>query len=309
MRRLLVLLVTVAAVVAAVLISLGALPSGDRIQGVRVPAGAPLPLALDPDADDPPPLDLEAPPVALAPPGGAIIQGALVRLVKPKVDLTEPRRVGIQIGHYQTAAIPKEYGTRLPEQTGASFAGYDEVNINEDIAERIGKLLTAQGVKVDLIATTVPAGYIADVFIALHCDSDGVGEISGFKMAHGTRRGPYEEKLLQAVRSTYAAGTGLDYDAGHITRNMLQYYAQNWSRYQHATSAFTPSVILEMGFISNRSDRALLVDQPDRVATAIAKGILNFLDTTPRSKIFAEDLLIPQAPIRQGQAATPSPSR
>ena len=296
------------AVVAAVAVSFGALPFGDRIQGERVPAGAPLPLAVEPDPDEPPPLDLEAPPVALAPPGGAIIQGGLVRLVKPKVDLAE-RRVGIQIGHYQTTDIPKEYGTRLPEQTGASFAGYNEVDINEDIAERIGKLLTAQGVKVDILPTTVPAGYIADVFIALHCDSDGVGDISGFKMAHGTRRGPYEEKLLQAVKTAYAAETGLDYDAEHITRAMLQYYAQNWSRYQHATSAFTPSVILEMGFISNRSDRNLLVGHPDRVAIAIANGILSFLDTTPRSKIFGEDLLIPQAPIRQGQAATPSPAR
>ncbi|MDQ2950926.1 MAG: hypothetical protein M3R54_01540, partial [Chloroflexota bacterium] len=202
MRRLLVLFVAGAAVISAVAVSIGALPFGDRIQGERVPAGAPLPLAVESDPDDPPPLDLEAPSVALAPPGGAIIQGGVVRLVKPKVDLAEPRRVGIQVGHYQTADIPKEYGTRLPEQTGASFAGYDEVDVNQEIAGRIGKLLTAQGVKVDILPTTVPLGYVADVFIALHCDSDGVGDISGFKMAHGSRRGPYEEKLLSTVKET-----------------------------------------------------------------------------------------------------------
>lgn len=309
MRRLLVLFVAGTAVVAAVAVSIGALPFGDQgSSGVRVPAGGPLPLAVEPDPDERPEMDLTAPPVALAPPGGAIVQGGLVRLLKPKVDLTEPRRVGIQIGHYQTTDIPKEYGTRLPDQTGASFAGHDEVDVNQDIAERIGKLLTAQGVKVDILPTTVPPGYVADVFIALHCDSDGVGDISGFKMAHNSRRGPYEEKLLQTIKTRYAAETGLDYDSDHISRAMVQYYAANWSRYQHATSAFTPSVILEMGFISNRADRNLLVNQPDRIATAIANGILNFLDTTPRSKIFGEDLLIPQTPIRQGQAATPSPS-
>jgi hypothetical protein len=90
---------------------------------------------------------------------------------------------------------------------------------------------------------------------------------------------------------------------------MSAYYAANWSRYQHATSPFTPSVILEMAFISNRGDLSLLVDHTDRVAIAIANGILKFLDETPRSKIFGEDLLIPQAPIRQGQAASPSPGR
>ncbi len=311
MRRLLVLFVAAAAVAAAVAISVGVLPFGTdpRTAGQRVPAGGPLPLAVEPDPDEPPEMDLTTPPMALAPPGGAIVQGGLVRLLKPKVDLNEPRRVGIQVGHYQTRDVPQEYGTRLPDQTGASFAGYDEVDVNLDIAERTAALLTAQGVNVDILPTTVPAGYIADVFMALHSDSDDFGDISGFKMAHGSRRGPYEEKLLQTIKTTYGAETGLDYDAEHVSRNMTGYFAFSWSRYQHATSAFTPSVILEMGFISNRSDRDLLVNQPDRIAIAIANGILKFLDETPRSKIFGQDLLIPQAPIRQGQAASPSPSR
>lgn len=311
MRRLLVLFVAAVAVAAAVLISVGAPPLGTdpRTAGLQVPAGGPLPLAVEPDPDEPPDLGLTGPPVALAPPGGAIIQGGVVRLLKPKVELIGARRVGIQVGHLEIADVPAEYGTRLPTQTGATFAGYDEVDVNQDIAERTAKLLTAQGVQVDILPATVPEGYVADVFIALHCDSDGVGDVSGFKMAHGSRRGPHEEKLLQTIKTTYAAETGLDYDAEHITRNMTQLYSFSWSRYQHATSAFTPSVILEMGFLSNRADRNLLVNQPDRIAIAIANGILNFLDTTPRSKIFGEDLLIPQAPIRQGQAATPSPSR
>ena len=311
MRRLLVLFVAGAAVAAAVAVSVGVLPFGTdpRTAGQRVPAGGPLPLAVEPDPDEPPEMDLTTPPMALAPPGGAIVQGGLVRLLKPKIDLNEPRRVGIQVGHYETDQVPKEYGTRIITQTGASFAGFDEVDINMDIAARIGKLLVAQGIVVDILPTTVPEGYLADVFISLHCDSDGVGEISGFKMARGSRRGPYEDALLNAVKQTYAQETGLDYDAEHVTRAMSGYFAFNWSRYQHATSAFTPSVILEMGFVSNRDDRFLLVNQSDRVAIAIANGILKFLDDTPRSKIFGQDLLIPQAPIRQGQAASPSPSR
>lgn len=311
MRRLLTMLVAVLAVAAAVAMSCGALPFGTdpRSVGVRVPAGGPLPLAVESDPDDPPEMDLSAPPVALAPPGGAIIQGGLVRIPKPKIDLKEPRRVGIQVGHWRTDDVPKEYGTRIITQTGASWAGYDEVDINMDIAERAARLLRAQGLVVDILPTTVPAGYLADAFVALHGDSDGVGALSGFKMAHGSRRGPYEDRLLSDIRTIYGKETGLEYDAAHITRNMTNYYAASWSRYQHATSPFTPSVILEMAFISNRRDLSLLVDQPDRVAVAIANGILKFLDANPRSKIFGEDLLIPQAPIRQGQAASPSPTR
>jgi N-acetylmuramoyl-L-alanine amidase len=254
-------------------------------------------------------MDLSAPPVALAPPGGAIVQQGLVRITKPKVDPSSPRRVGIQVGHWQTTDVPTEYGTRIQAQTGTSWAGYTEVDVTMEIASRMAALLEAQGLKVDILPTTIPAGYLADVFVALHCDGDGVGELSGFKMAHGSRRGPYEDKLLAAIKGTYAQATGLSYDAEHVSRNMTGYYAANWSRYQHAVSPFTPATIIELGFLSNDDDRTLLVDHPDVVATGVVNGILAFLDANPRSKIFGEDLLIPQSPIRQGQAASPSPTR
>jgi hypothetical protein len=65
-------------------------------------------------------------------------------------------------------------------------------------------------------------------------------------------------------------------------------------------------VIIELGFLSNDDDRELLVDHPDLIATALVKGIFTFLDATPRSKIFGQDLLIPQAPIRQGPLPSPT---
>ncbi len=305
MRRLLVLGVAVTAVVSAVLFATGVVGTDPRA-GVKVQAGAPLPLAQEPDPDEPPELDPVAPPMAIAPPGGAIVQQGLVRIPVPKIDLNAKRRVGIQVGHWQTDDVPKEYGTRIITQTGTSWAGYTEVDVSMDIAERMAKLLKAQGIEVDIIPTTVPVGYLADVFISLHLDGDGVGELSGFKLAHNARRGPFEDKLMQTIKDTYAVETGLSYDAEHVSRGMLGYYAHNWSRYQHATSPFTPSVILEMGFLSNDEDRDLVVNHPDRVAIAIANGILKFLDETPRAKIFANDLLIPQAPIRQGQAPSPT---
>src|SRR4051812_42041307 len=306
MRRGFVFVIAALAVIAAVVVSTGMFAPDPTRVGVSVPAGAPLPLAVEPDPDEPPELDPAAPPMALAPPGGAIVQQGVVRIPKPKIDLNAPRRVGLQAGHWQTDNVPAEYGTRIITQTGASWGGFNEVDINLDVAERTAKLLRAQGVIVDVLPTTVPVGYQADAFIALHADSDGVGELSGFKMAHGTRRGPYEDALMRTIKDTYQLETGLSYDAQHVSRNMTGYFAFNWSRYQHATSPFTPATILEMGFLSNDDDLTLMVDHADRVAIAIANGILKFLDDTPRSKIFGADLLIPQAPIRQGQAPTPS---
>src|SRR4051812_958201 len=189
MPRLLVLSVVACLVIGAVLLLTGVINLDTTRAGVAVPPGAPLPLAQEPDPDEPPELDPAAPPMALAPPGGAIVQPGIVRIPKPKIDLGGKRRVGIQAGHWQTDDVPKEYGTRIITQTGASWGGYNEVDITLDIAERTAKLLRAQGVQVDVLPTTVPVGYLADAFIALHADSDGVGELSGFKMAHGSRPG------------------------------------------------------------------------------------------------------------------------
>ncbi len=305
MRSVLALLITAVAVVSAVTFFGGQISAS---RGTPVPAGGPLPLAAEPDPDDPPEMELTAPPMALAPPGGAIVQQGVVRIPKPKLDLKAARRVGIQVGHLDTTDVPKEYGTRIQFQTGAAYAGYNEVDLNADIADRVATLLKAQGVEVDVIPTTVPEGYVADAFVALHCDSDGVGELSGFKMAVSTRRTTYDAKLMSAIKDAYAKATGLAYDQEHVSRAMTNLYSFNWSRYQHATSPFTPSTIIELAFISNDDDRDLLVNKPGVVAAGVVSGILAFLDATPRSKLFGEDLLIPQAPIRQGPVATPQPS-
>lgn len=305
MRRLLVILVAVLALAAAVAMSCGVLAPDVRVTGEKVPAGAPLPLAIEEDPGDPEP-DLNAPPVALAPPGGAIIQQGVVRIPRPKIDMSGQRRVGIQIGHWQTEDVPKEYGTRIQQQTGTSWEGITEVDTTTEIANRMAALLEAQGIAVDVLPTTVPVGYVADVFIALHCDGDGVGELSGFKMAHGTRRGPYEDALLTDVKDAYGKATGFSYDVAGISRSMTSYYAFNWGRYQHATSPFTPATIIELGFLSNDDDRAFLLDHADVVAGAVTNGILKFLDDTPRSKIFGNDLVVPQTPLRQGPLPSPT---
>jgi hypothetical protein len=311
MRRVFVVAITGLAVVAAAVIACGVvapgsapgLPAAQPGVGVAVKAGAPLPMLQDIDPEDlDPARDVPGvPPVALAPPGGAIVQANGVRIPKPVMP-TGPRRIGIQVGHWMTDQVPAELGTRITFQTGTSWAGVDEVDVNMEIAKRIKAQLTARGYVVDILPTTVPVGYLADVFLALHADGDDTGEYSGFKLAHGSRRGPYEDKLVASLRDEYAKITGLDYDAEHITRNMSAYFAFNWGRYQHAAAAHTPAAILEMGYLSNDHDRDLLVNEADGVATAIVNGIQLFLDEVPRSKIFGDDLVVPP------QRGFPSPS-
>src|SRR5258708_12238282 len=79
-------------------------------------------------------------------------------------------------------------------------------------ANRAADLLRSHGYVVDILPTTVPMGYLADAFIALHMDGDGTGENSGFKLAHGSRRGPYEQQLLDDVSQEFGPATRLPLD-------------------------------------------------------------------------------------------------
>lgn len=255
-----------------------------------VPAGAPLPVLQSLLTSDPTDDGSFIP--AVSPAGGSILRKSTNSIVlRVPTPPQGARRVGIQVGHWHTDEVPAELAKLIP-QTGAIWGGVHEVDINLDIAMRVATLLRRQGIAVDLLPTTVPEGYVADAFLALHTDSDGTGELSGFKLAHGPDRGPFEDRLLQDLQTAYASGTGLPYDEEHVGVNMTYYYAFNWARFQHATSAHTPAAILEMGYLSSDDDRGVLTDEPDKIASAIVAGLTKFLNATPRSQIFRDDIVI-----------------
>lgn len=228
---------------------------------------------------------------------GTSSMSSVSRVKRPEMP-QGPRRIGIQVGHWDAEVAPPELGARIRTQTGTSSGGISERDINRDIALRVKKILEPQGYVVDVLPVTLPARYLADAFVSLHGDGDGTGENSGFKMAYSTRRTPYEAQLLAAIKETYGAATGLAYDSDRVTRNMTGYYAHNWRRYQNATSPFTPSVILEMGYVSHATDRALMTKKPDLLAKAIADGLVSFLEAHPRETLFGKDLLVQQGRFR-----------
>ena len=288
----------------ALLIASGALVSVIwRYDGPDVQAQAPIPPAMEAtpaDPGDPPNTFGFSQLITSAKPGDP---PGYTRVPAPKVE-GGARRIGIQIGHWMTDNVPPEL-RRLEVQTGTSWDGITETQVSLQIATRLAALLRSHGYIVDIIPTTVPSGYLADAFVSLHMDGDGTGENSGFKLAHGSRRGPYEQQLLEAIKDEYGAATGLPYDALRVTAAMRGYFGFSWQRYRSATSPFTPSVILEMGYLSNDSDRELAMDHADVLATGIANGVERFLSEVPSTELFGKDLLLP--PTRRA-FPTPSPS-
>jgi N-acetylmuramoyl-L-alanine amidase len=185
-------------------------------------------------------------------------------------------RVGLQAGHWKSNELPDELA-RLRTSTGARAAGYTEAEVNLAIAQRVAALLEQHGVVVDLLPATVPIGYDADAFVSIHADGSQSAGAHGFKIATPWRTSLAAQHLLDTLRAEYDSATGMPWDDA-ITFNMRGYYAFNFRRHSHAVARTTPAVIVEVGFLTSAGDRAMLLDQPDRIAAGLANGIMRYLN-------------------------------
>lgn len=209
------------------------------------------------------PLPAPAAPAAPAPPATPL----------PRINA----RVGIQVGHWQSAEMPDELAT-LRTQTGANSGGAAEVDLNLAIARQVVALLAARGISADLLPATIPPGYAADAFVALHCDANNDPAMMGFKLARfrDSAIPDRDDALLAAITATYGAATGQPLEPT-ITRAMTGYYAFNSEDFAHAIAPRTPGVIIELGFVTSPLDRALLTGRQAAVAQGVADGIVRFL--------------------------------
>jgi N-acetylmuramoyl-L-alanine amidase len=187
-----------------------------------------------------------------------------------------PARVGLQVGHWKNQELPEELD-KLKGNTGASGGGKTEAEVNLAIAQETANLLQKEGVVVDIIPATVPRGYWADAFIAIHADGSTNAATNGFKIAAPWRDFSGDaETLVNLLREEYQYSTKMVEDP-NITRNMRGYYAFSWWRYDHAIHPMTTGAIVETGFLTSPADRKIIVSHPEVPAQAIARGVLKYL--------------------------------
>ncbi|HET6485200.1 MAG TPA: N-acetylmuramoyl-L-alanine amidase, partial [Spirochaetia bacterium] len=151
-----------------------------------------------------------------------------------------------------------------------------EAEVNLRIAQAVVSQLQSAGVQVDLLPATVPPGYDADAFVAIHADSGG-RSLSGFKVSTPWRASRASKVLRDSVADTYSQVTGLPMDRYGISYNMRGYYAFSYYRFLHAVAPSTPCMIIETGFLTSALDRQVIVDQPERAARGISEGIISYL--------------------------------
>lgn len=187
-----------------------------------------------------------------------------------------PARVGLQVGHWKLEEVPDELH-KLRGNTGANGGGKDEWEVNYEIAMLTKDILEKNGIVVDILHATVPKAYWADVFVSIHADGSEDPFKSGYKIASPWRDYTGKaEKLAEIIEKSYGESTLLPLDP-EITSNMRGYYAFSFWRFDHAVHPMTVSNILETGFLTNASDREVIVDDPLTPAEGLALGIIDYL--------------------------------
>lgn len=194
----------------------------------------------------------------------------------PPARVSGPPRVGLQVGHWKSNELPDELA-RLRTSTGARAGNLTEAEVNLAVAQRAAKLLESVGVTVDVLPATVPPGYDADVFVAIHSDGTSNRNARGFKLSTPWRASRASLHLLNVMTEEYGRATGLP-PGGAPTLNMRGYYAFTARNHKHAIAKTTPAVIIELAFMTNPTDLWYLTKQQDNLAIGVANGVIRYLN-------------------------------
>ena len=261
-----------------------------------VPAAPPLEVVAIPQAlpaaepPDPPIVEAPAPPIVEAPAPPPASRPRFPRSPRYRDRFPEPAlgpedwrppegpvRIALQAGHWRADEAPPELaGLR---DNGTRWQDVAEWENNLEIARRTQTLLEEAGYAVDLLPAVVPKGYRAHLFISIHADGHRDAQVSGYRAASPRRDlTGRAERFARLLQDRYGETTGLR-RVPTVTRRMENYYAFNYRRYEHALHPMTIGVILETGFLTSAVDRAVIVDDRDRVARAIVEAVQAYPET------------------------------
>lgn len=152
---------------------------------------------------------------------------------------------------------------------------YKEYIETKELADLVSNKLKYNGIETLVIqdgdlwdVTNQSNNWKADYFVSIHCNSFDANShgVETFSLA-STGKG---RQLAQAIHKELVPAAGL-YDRGLKTAN-----------YHVLRETDCPAILTEVGFISNPKEEALMKDPvwDNKVSSAIAKGICNFLGIT-----------------------------
>ncbi len=202
--------------------------------------------------------------------------------------------VVIDPGHQQKSNLTQEpvgpgaTETKMRDTGGTvgRFTGLMEYKLNLDVSLKLRTELENRGYTVIMTRTTndVDLGNIeranvandnnADVFIRVHANGDSNAATNGAMTICRTAKNPYpgmyreSRALAEAVLDCFTAATGAKRYSLWETDTMG---GLNWAK--------VPSIIIEMGFMSNKNEDTLMATDAyqNKMVTGMANGIDKFL--------------------------------
>lgn len=167
-----------------------------------------------------------------------------------------------------------------------------EQSITEAVSKKLTKTLEAQGAIVYRLNTeseyyptknrsNYARTYDADLYVSLHCNSAENLSAHGVEVYYFT---PFSQPLAEKINDKLAAY----YDSEWYADGTNSSRGDKYSYYMMTLEQSVPSVMVEMGFVSNAKECLLMAnsDNQDGMAKAIASGIEAFFN---RSTIIPTD--------------------
>ena len=182
----------------------------------------------------------------------------------------------------QVIVIDPGHGySKTPDKLDPGAIGnVTEQSVNLAVAKKLEQKLTALGATVVRLKTesefsfrddrpNVARQYGADMFISLHCNSATNENAKGVEVYYFT---PYSQPLASAINNELAAFyTNSIYGTDYSRGDKYSYY---WVTLQQDF----PSVLVEMGFISNEEECMVMANDAnqEKMAAAIANGVYSY---------------------------------
>lgn len=161
--------------------------------------------------------------------------------------------------------------------TGALRAGINEKDLTLDIAKKVAAILTNKGARVEMTRWNDATVSLQErvefsntkntaIYVSIHINSSVRPEVHGIETHYYTDPGFEVAKVLHKSIMSKVSGTD---------RGLFK------SRFYVINHTEAPSVLLELGFISNDNERNALLteDRQQKSAEAIAEGIMNYLNS------------------------------
>ena len=175
-----------------------------------------------------------------------------------------------------TVVIDPGHGGKDPGAT--SVLGFYEKGINLSVALKVARLLERRGLRVKMTRTddyfleledraAIANNLRADLFVSIHSDSFPKSSRRGFTV-YIARSAPSSSRRAASAIVRSMSGTGLNS------------FGVQTAGYHVLTGTRGPAVLVELGYLSNRREAALLRSSSfqNRLANAVANGIIDYFD-------------------------------